>query len=74
VIGVVVARIDDIIVLEETGTLPQTMNFAVTNSALSNFLKRAQVTYPPADGQGFDLSRGVPHEVSQSVIPLFCFE
>jgi S1-C subfamily serine protease len=74
VIGVVVARIDDIIVLEETGTLPQNMNFAVTNSELNNFLKRANVTYPPADGQGFDLSRGVPDMVSNSVVPLFCFE
>jgi hypothetical protein len=46
----------------------------VTNSELSNFLKRAQVTYPPSDGQGFDLSRGVPEAVSSSVVPLFCFE
>ncbi|MGL4322014.1 MAG: S1C family serine protease, partial [Paracoccaceae bacterium] len=66
VIGVVVARIDDIIVLEETGTLPQSMNFAVTNSELNDFLARAQVTFPPSDGQGFDLSRGVPEAVSAS--------
>jgi serine protease Do len=69
-----VARIDDIIVLEETGTLPQNMNFAVTNSELNDFLARAQVTFPPADGQGFDLSKGVPDAVSASVVPLFCFE
>ncbi len=74
VIGVVVARIDDIIVLEETGTLPQNMNFAVTNAELNEFLARAQVTFPPSDGQGFDLSRGVPEAVSASVVPLFCFE
>ena len=74
VIGVVVARIDDIIVLEETGTLPQNMNFAVTNSELNDFLARAQVTFPPSDGQGFDLSKGVPEAVSSSVVPLFCFE
>ena len=74
VIGVVVARIDDIIVLEETGTLPQNMNFAVTNAELNDFLARAQVTFPPSDGQGFDLSRGVPENVSNSVVPLFCFE
>lgn len=74
VIGVVVARIDDIIVLEETGTLPQNMNFAVTNSELNDFLARAQVTFPPSDGQGFDLSRGVPKNVSDSVVPLFCFK
>jgi serine protease Do len=74
VIGVVVARIDDIIVLEETGTLPQNMNFAVTNSELNDFLARAQVTFPPSDGQGFDLSKGVPDAVSASVVPLFCFE
>jgi serine protease Do len=74
VIGVVVARIDDITVLEETGTLPQNMNFAVTNAELNDFLARAQVTFPPSDGQGFDLSRGVPDVVSNSVVPLFCFE
>jgi serine protease Do len=74
VIGVVVARIDDIIVLEETGTLPQNMNFAVTNQELNDFLARAQVTFPPSDGQGFDLSKGVPEGVSNSVVPLFCFE
>ena len=74
VIGVVVARIDDIIVLEETGTLPQNMNFAVTNAELNSFLARAQVIFPPSDGQGFDLSRGVPETVSKSVVPLFCFE
>jgi serine protease Do len=74
VIGVVVARIDDIIVLEETGTLPQNMNFAVTNQELNDFLARAQVTFPPSDGQGFDLSKGVPEAVSSSVVPLFCFE
>jgi serine protease Do len=74
VIGVVVARIDDIVVLEETGTLPQNMNFAVTNAELNDFLARAQVTFPPSDGQGFDLSRGVPENVSNSVVPLFCFE
>jgi serine protease Do len=74
VIGVVVARIDDIVVLEETGTLPQNMNFAVTNAELNDFLARAQVTFAPSDGQGFDLSRGVPESVSSSVVPLFCFE
>jgi S1-C subfamily serine protease len=74
VIGVVVARIDDITVLEETGTLPQNMNFAVTNQELNDFLARAQVAFPPSDGQGFDLSKGVPDAVSGSVVPLFCFE
>jgi Porphobilinogen deaminase, C-terminal domain len=69
----VVARIDDIMP-EDTATLPQDVTFAVTNTALNNRLKRARVTYPPSDDQGFDLPRGVPEAVSASVVPLFCFE
>jgi serine protease Do len=74
VIGVVVARINDMVVFEETGTLPQNMNFAVTNGTLADFLKGAGVTFPAATGVHHDMARGVPDAVSGAVVPLFCFE
>ena len=74
VIGVVVARINDMVVFEETGTLPQNMNFAVTNGTLTDFLKGANVLFPAATGTVHDMARGVPDAVSGAVVPLFCFE
>lgn len=74
VIGVVVARINDMVVFEETGTLPQNMNFAVTNGTLTDFLQGAGVRVPTATGTVHDMSRGVPDAVSGAVVPLFCFE
>jgi serine protease Do len=74
VIGVVVARIDDMVVFEETGTLPQNMNFAITNGTLTDFLKGARVMFPPAKGRRHDMAKGVPEAVSGAVVPLFCFE
>jgi serine protease Do len=74
VIGVVVARINDMVVFEETGTLPQNMNFAVTNGTLTDFLKGAGVMFPAATGTVHDMARGVPDVVSGAVVPLFCFE
>jgi serine protease Do len=74
VIGVVVARINDMVVFEETGTLPQNMNFAVTNGTLTDFLKGANVLFPAATGTVHDMARGVPDVVSGAVVPLFCFE
>ena len=74
VIGVVVARINDMVVFEETGTLPQNMNFAVTNGTLTDFLKGAGVGFPAATGVHHDMAKGVPDAVSGAVVPLFCFE
>jgi serine protease Do len=74
VIGVVVARIDDMVVLEATGTLPQNMNFAVTNGKLTEFLKKANVLFPAATGRVHDMAKGVPEAVSGAVVPLFCFD
>jgi serine protease Do len=74
VIGVVVARINDMVVFEETGTLPQNMNFAVTNGTLTDFLKGAGVMFPAATGVHHDMAKGVPDAVSGAVVPVFCFE
>ena len=74
VIGVVVSRVDDLVILESTGTLPQNMNFAVKNQTLSDFLQRAQVLFPAAAGAGFKLDEGVPDSIAQAVVPIYCFE
>ncbi len=73
VIGVVVSRVDDLAILENTGTLPQNMNFAVRNETLTNFLESAQVLFPAATGAGFKLDEGVPDSIAQAVVPIFCY-
>lgn len=72
VIGVVVARLDDMKVLESTGSLPQNMNFAVPNDVLTGFLRDAHVTYPVSAPAGVDLSSGIPDAVAAAVVPVFC--
>ena len=74
VIGVVVSRVDDLAILENTGTLPQNMNFAVRNNTLTDFLHGAQVLFPAATGEGFKLDEGVPDSIAQAVIPIYCYQ
>lgn len=74
VIGVVVSRVDDLAILKNTGTLPQNMNFAVKNEALSDFLRGAQVLFPAATGAGFKLDEGVPDSIVQAVVPVYCYQ
>ena len=74
VIGVVVSRIDDIAVLEETGSLPQNMNFAVPTGPLLTFLATNRWVKPQGEGSGGDVTGGVPDGVSNAVVPLYCYE
>ena len=74
VIGVVVSRVDDMAILENTGTLPQNMNFAVKNETLTDFRREAQVLFPSATGEGFKLDEGVPDSIAQAVIPVYCYQ
>ncbi len=74
VIGVVVSRVDDLAILENTGTLPQNMNFAVRNQTLTEFLRDAQVLYPAATGAGYKLDEGVPDSIVRAVVPVYCYE
>ena len=74
VIGVVVSRVDDLSILERTGTLPQNMNFAVSNETLTDFLKGAQVMFPAATGAGFKLEEGVPDRITQAVVAVYCYK
>lgn len=74
VIGVVVSRIDDLAVLEETGSLPQNMNFAVPSGPLLTFLAQNRISRPQGDGTGAEMSGEVPDGVAKAVIPLHCYQ
>lgn len=73
VIGVVVARVDDLAILEETGTLPQNMNFAVPSPVLSDYLDRSGVALPAGHGGDGDLRSGIPDRIAQSVVAVLCY-
>ncbi len=74
VIGVVVSRVDDMAILEETGSLPQNMNFAVPSGPLLTFLAQSRVTRPQGEGTGGDISGEVPDGVANAVVPLYCYQ
>jgi S1-C subfamily serine protease len=74
VIGVVVARVDDLAMLEETGSLPQNMNFAVPSGPLLTFLAQNRVTRPQGDGTSGEMSGEVPQGVADAVVPLHCYQ
>ena len=73
VIGVVVARVDDLAILEETGTLPQNMNFAVPSPVLAAYLSDAGVSLPEGQGGEGDLRGGIPDRIARSVVPVLCY-
>lgn len=73
VIGVVVSRLDDMAVLEETGSLPQNMNFAVPTGPLFRFLAQNSISRPQGGGAGGDLSGELPEAIGSTVVPLHCY-
>ncbi|WP_225029355.1 S1C family serine protease [Xinfangfangia pollutisoli] len=74
VIGVVVARVDDMAILEETGSLPQNMNFAVPSGPLLTFLAQNRITRPQGAGTSGEMSGEVPQGVADAVVPLHCYK
>ncbi|MCX7302414.1 MAG: trypsin-like peptidase domain-containing protein [Rhodobacterales bacterium] len=72
VLGVVVSRASDSCVLEQTGTLPQSMNSAVPTQQLNDFLTEQKVLLPTRASGGFRLDEGVPQEVQDSVVTVLC--
>lgn len=73
VVGVVVSRIDDMNIFDQTGTLPQNMNFAVPPKALVAFLAKAGVEPVPSPQVEIDIGRGLPDTMRDAVVPLFCY-
>lgn len=74
VIGIVVSRMDDLAVLEETGSLPQNMNFAVPSGPLLTFLAQNRITRPQGEVGSGEMSGEVPDSVANAVVPLHCYE
>lgn len=73
VLGVVVSRIADEYVLEETGTLPQNMNFVTGADQLARFLHASRVLFPASGvAPAQDLAGGIPDEVQAAVVLISC--
>ena len=72
-IGVIVARLDDMEMLKETGSLPQNMNFAVPNGLLTRFLTGAAVMFS-TEPAGADLAQGVPEAMTAATVPVYCLK
>jgi S1-C subfamily serine protease len=73
VIGVVVARANDLAVLEREGSLPQNMNFAVPTGRLTGFLNRNRVSFDSAPQDGISVSDGIPDSIQRAVVVIYCF-
>jgi serine protease Do len=72
VIGVVVARLDKLVVAEATGSLPENINYAVTGEELLAFLEAEDVSLPRAEGEAVSFGDGIPESVQRSVVPIIC--
>jgi hypothetical protein len=68
---VVVARLDGIKVAEETGSLPENVNYAISGAALLAFLDAEGIGVPRRPA-GADLDDGVPDAMQRAVIPVIC--
>lgn len=72
VVGVVVARASDMVYFKETGTLPQTINFAVKLDRLHQFLEDAGVLFPRDAGVAARISDGLSEDKQAAVVPVQC--
>jgi S1-C subfamily serine protease len=72
VMGLVVSRLSDRYIEQATGTLPQNINYALSNEELVSFLARSGVL-PKTGGLGtFDPDSGVPRQIEAAVLPVIC--
>jgi S1-C subfamily serine protease len=72
VLGVVVARLDDMAILDATGTIPQNMNFATPSDRLLDFLEDNRVSLADGTAPAFDMDDGLPPEVAEAVVIVVC--
>jgi serine protease Do len=71
-LGVVVARLDGLRVAEQTGSLPENINYAVAGPALLGFLREEGVSLPRHEGAALDVEDGIPQAMQQAVVPVIC--
>lgn len=72
VVGVVVARASDGFYLEETGTLPQNINFAVRTDTVAAFLATHGVFHSTGPAQKQPLSDGLDARAEQAIRLILC--
>jgi serine protease Do len=72
VLGVVVSRLDDMAILDATGTIPQNMNFATPSDRLLDFLEANRVTLASGNAPPFDMDDGLPPAIAAAVVPVLC--
>jgi serine protease Do len=72
VLGLVVARLSEDFIVQETGSLPQNVNYALGEGELAGFLARAGVAPSPGGLAAFDTDDGVPDGFDEAVVPIVC--
>jgi S1-C subfamily serine protease len=72
VLGVVVARLSEAFIAETTGTMPQNVNYAVSNTELFTFLRRSGIRAQPKGLGGFEMDGGAPEAISAAIVPILC--
>jgi S1-C subfamily serine protease len=73
VLGLVVARLSEEFIEQETGSLPQNVNYALGETEVADFLRRHGLV--PAEGGlgGFELDEGAPDGFEAAVVPIVCY-
>jgi S1-C subfamily serine protease len=72
VLGLVVARLSEDFIVEETGSLPQNVNYALAEPELAAFLDRNGARPSPGGLGGFDMDEGAPDGLESAVVPIVC--
>jgi serine protease Do len=72
VVGVVVSRLSERYIAEATGTLPQNINYGLSGSELTGFLRRSAIDPEPEGLAQFDMEKGVPDGFEAAIVPVLC--
>jgi S1-C subfamily serine protease len=72
VMGLVVSRLSEHYIVEETGSLPQNMNYALGSAELAAFLQRIDAPLNDGGLGSFDMDAGAPEGFEQAVVPVIC--
>jgi S1-C subfamily serine protease len=72
VTGLVVSRLSEQFIVEETGSLPQNVNYALNVSELKEFLDSRGIAHNQGGLGTFDLDSGAPKGFDSAVVPVLC--
>ena len=74
-VGVTFARIDDVSVLEQSGTIPQNINYGIKHDVVRDMLQEYNIPYSSGRAYWFQPSQEVVAELSrETTILLNCYE